>query len=46
MNGGSLFILNSINVNNEKKFFLIDSKKWYNILKNSYHLNDLNIVQI
>lgn len=26
MNGGSLFILNSINVNNEKKFFLIDSK--------------------
>jgi len=46
MNGGSLFILNSINVNNEKKFFLIDSKNWYNILKNSYHLNDLNIVQI
>ena len=37
INGGSLFILNSININNDQKIYLINSENWYNVLKNSYY---------
>ena len=43
INGGSLFILNSININNDQKFYLINSENWYNVLKNSYYLKNLSI---
>ena len=43
INGGSHVILNSINIDNEQKFYLINSENWYDILKNSYHLNNLSI---
>tara|TARA_B100000035_G_C21018016_1_gene562838 strand:+ start:885 stop:1781 length:897 start_codon:yes stop_codon:yes gene_type:complete len=49
INGGSLFILNGKNIENEQNFNLIKSSNintWYNILKNSYHLKDLNIYNI
>jgi len=46
INGGSLFILNSVNINNEQNFFLINSKNWYNILKESYHLKNLYVYTI
>lgn len=46
VNGGSLFILNSININNDQNFYLINFDNWYNILKKSYHLNNLNIFKI
>jgi hypothetical protein len=49
INGGSLFILNSKNIENEQNFYLIKSSNintWYNILKNSYHLKNLKIYSI
>jgi len=49
INGGSLFILNSKNIENEQKFYLIKSSNintWHKILKNSYHLKYLNIYNI
>ena len=49
INGGSLFILNSININNEQTFFLINSEKssnWHDVLKQSYFLKNLNVYNI
>ena len=46
INGGSEFILNSKNINIDKNFYLINSnnsKDWYNIIKTSYLIKNLNI---
>lgn len=49
INGGSEFILNKNNINNNKIFYLINSRNssmWYDILKKSYLLNNLNIYNL
>jgi hypothetical protein len=43
INGGSHFILNSRNIDNEQQFYLINSENWYGVLKNSYYLKNLSI---
>lgn len=49
INGGSEFILNKKNINIDKNFYLINSnncKNWYNIIKTSYLIKNLDIIYI